>query len=288
MGVNAGGMWTPEMGFTMGMVPIMHEAGIGYTVLDQENHFAGATGPSADSSIFQPFELDGANGTHIVVFFRDTQISDELTSAWNSIPNPRVAASDFIAAVANVYRSSPGGILTLASDGENPILSDGVISALDWNAIYDAISAQSWLQTSTLGSIVASRPVTARLASVPDGSWSGGFGLWIGVQPKTAIWQAIGKDRAALVNLTAHYGVKDPEIRRLWNHLYVAEGSDWEWQTPSGPAWFAMQGYRYASAATQYHAPVAPSSQFPWYAIAIGAAILFVVVCLFFARKRRH
>ena len=287
IGVNATGMWTPEMGFTMGMVPILQDAGIGYTVLDQVNHFAGATGPSANSSIFQPFELEGANGSHIFVFFRDTQISDELTSTWNSIPNPKVAASDFIAAVADVYRSSPGGVLTLASDGENPLLSDGVISALDWNAIYGAIASQSWLQTSTLGSILSSKPATAKLTSVPDGSWSGGFGLWIGAQPKTAIWQAIGKDRAILVNLTARYGADNPEIKKLWNYLYIAEGSDWEWQTPQGPAWFAMQGYRYANAATQYQAPATPPSQFPWYAVAIGAAVVVAGVCLFLVRRRQ-
>ena len=294
MGVNATGMWTPEMGFTMGMVPIMQQGGIQYTVLDQANHFVGAQGPDANSSIYQPFELDGANESHIIVFFRDTDISNELTSTWNSIPNPKVAASEFIAAVANVYRSSPGGVLTLASDGENPLLSDGVISALDWNAIFGAVASQSWLQTSTLGSIVSSRPVTANLTSVPDGSWSGGFGLWIGAQPKTAIWQAIEKDRAILVNLTARYGADNPEIKKLWNYLYVAEGSDWEWQTPQGPAWFAMQGYRYANAATQYQAPpnvnqVAPTSpsQYSTYAVAIGGVVVLAVVCLFLARRRR-
>ena len=294
MGVNATGMWTPEMGFTMGMVPIMQEAGIQYTVLDQANHFVGAQGPGANSSVYQPFELNGTNGSHIIVFFRDTEISDELTSTWNSIPNPRVAASDFIAAVANVYRSSPGGVLTLASDGENPLLSDGVISALDWNAIFGAIASQSWLQTSTLGSIVSSRPVTAKLTFVPDGSWSGGFGLWIGAQPKTAIWQAIEKDRAILVNLTARYGADNIEIKKLWNYLYIAEGSDWEWQTPQGSPWFAMQAYRYANAATQYQAPPnvyqvnsTPPSQYSTYAVGIGGVVVLAVVCLILARRRR-
>ena len=222
-----------------------------------------------------------------MVFFRDTQISNELTSMWNDIPNPRVAASEFMAAVANVYRSSPGGVLTLASDGENPLIANGVISALDWNAIYGAIQSQSWLQTSTLGSIVAQRQVTARLTSVPDGSWSGGFGLWIGVQPKTAIWQAIMKDRATLVNLTAKYGANNPEIKKLWNYLYVAEGSDWEWQTPQGPSWFAMQGYRYANAAIQYQAPPAPPATFPWYTLVVaGAVVVFGVVILLVRRRK--
>jgi len=277
MGVNASGMWTPEMGFTMGMVPIMQEAGIQYTVLDQANHFVGAQGPGANSSLFQPFELDGANGSHIIVFFRDTQISTDLSNVWNSIPNPRVAASDFIAAVASVYRTSPGGVLTLASDGENPIIQNGVLSALDWNAIYGAIEGQSWLQTSTLGSIVANHPVTAKLTYVPTGSWSGGFGLWIGVQSKTAIWQAIQKARATLVNLTATYGANNPEIKKLWNYLYIAEGSDWEWQTPSGPSWFAMQGYRYANAATIYQPPATVQlNLWPVY-IAVAAAVCVLI-----------
>jgi alpha-amylase/alpha-mannosidase (GH57 family) len=291
MGVDATGMWTPEMGFTMPMVPIIQDAGIQYTVLDQANHFVGAKGPSANASIFQPFELEGANGSHIVVFFRDTDLSNELTSVWNTIPNPRVAASDFMAAVAYVYRSSPGGVLTLASDGENPLLTDGVVSALDWNAIYGAIQSQSWLQTSTLGSIVAHRAVTAMLTSVPDGSWSGGFGLWIGQQQKTAIWETLMKDRATLVNLTSQYGANNPEIKKLWNYFYVAEGSDWEWQTPQGPAWFAMQGYRYANAATEYQAPASPpassNSLATYIAVAAVAAVALAAAAFVAVRRRK-
>jgi len=290
MDVNANGMWTPEMGFTMGMVPIMQQAGIEYTVLDQANHFVGAAGPSANSSVFQPFELDGANGSHIIVFFRDTEISTDLATVWNSVPNPRVAASDFIAAAANVYRSAPGGVLTIASDGENPIaLGEGVVSALDFNAIYGAIESQSWLQTSTLGSIVAQHQVTARLTYVPDGSWSGGFGLWIGVQSKTAIWEAIQKARATLVNLTAIYGSSNPEIKKLWNYLYIAEGSDWEWQTPSGPSWFAMQGYRYAKAATMYQASAnVEANQWPVYLAATAVVVVLIGVGLVVVRRRRR
>ena len=287
MGVNATGMWTPEMGFTMGMVPIIQEAGMQYTVLDQEYHFDGSEGPGSNSSVYQPFELEGANGSHIIVFFRDTQISTDLSNVWNTIPNPKVAASDFIAAVANVYRSSPGGVLTLASDGENPIVADGLVSALDYNAIYDAIASQSWLQTSTLGSVVASHPVTAKLTYVPDGSWSGGFGLWIGAPQKTAIWEAIMKARATLVNLTAQYGASNPEIKKLWNYLYIAEGSDWEWQTPTGPTWFAMQGYRYAAAASNYQAPPAPPSKPLVYWWAAGGAILVAAAAVTLVLWRR-
>jgi len=289
MGVNATGMWTPEMGFTMGMVPIIQQAGIHYTVLDQANEFVGSRGPGANSSIYQPFEVDGANGSHITVFFRDTQISTDLSNVWNTIPNPKVAASDFIAAVADVYRSSPGGVLTLASDGENPIIADGLVSALDWNSIYDAIASQSWLQTSTLGEIAANHPVAAKLTYVPDGSWSGGFGLWIGAEQKTAIWQAIMKSRAILVNLTAQYGGNNPEIKKLWNYLYIAEGSDWEWQTPNGPAWFAMQGYRYANAATQYQAPPpSPSTPLQEYlGVTAGVAVVAAAIALLLWRRKK-
>jgi alpha-amylase/alpha-mannosidase (GH57 family) len=242
--------------------------------------------------MYQPFELVGANGSHVIVFFRDTQISDELTSTWNYIANPRVAASDFIAAVAEVYRESPGGVLTIASDGENPIaLGDKLISALDFDAIFGAIESQSWLQTSTLGSIVASRQVSARLTYLPNASWSGGFGLWIGSPPKDAIWDAIIQSRKTLVNLTAQYGVNSPEIQELWNYLYVAEGSDWEWQTPSGPAWFAMQGLRYADAAAQYKPQAEKTmSALPSYSIDVGvaaaASLAAGVVLVLWRRKK--
>jgi hypothetical protein len=290
MGVNAQGMWTPEMGFAMGMVPLMDEAGLGYTVLDGQYEFTGAGGPGANASMYQPFQVDGPNGSHIVVFFRDTNISNELTSDWIDIPQPKVAAADFIAAVANVYRSNPGGVLTIASDGENPIINgEGVVSALDLDAILGAVGSQGWLQTSTLGSIVESRQINATLNYIPTNSWSGGFGLWIGAQPKTAIWDAILASRKVLVNLTSTYGANNPEIEKLWNYLYIAEGSDWEWQTPSGPAWFAMQGYRYAAAAADYLAPAASPTGTPWYPYAAAAGVVAVaaLVALLAVRRRR-
>jgi alpha-amylase/alpha-mannosidase (GH57 family) len=253
MGVTPLGMWTPEMGFAMPMVPLMQDEGINYTILDQANEFVGATGPGANQSIFQPFELQGANNSHIIVFFRDTEISNDMFYTFAEQPDPQVAASMFIAAVANVYRSNPNGVLTLALDGENPIVEgEELVSALDYNAIYGAIESQSsWLETSTLQNIVADRNVTAQLTYVPTNSWSqGNLSLWIGQQQKNAIWNAILSARKTLVNLTNTYGMNNASIKKLWNDLYIAEGSDWEWQTPGGPAWFAMQGYRYAQAAT--------------------------------------
>lgn len=299
MGVSAHAMWTPEMGFTMGMVPIMQEAGIEYTVLDGQDHFAGAEGPSASASMYQPFELDGPNGSRVAVFFRDTGISDNLTSVWNYVPVPQVAASDFIAAVAGVYRSSPGGVLTIASDGENPIAqADGLISALDFDAIYGAIASQGWIQTSTLGGILATRPVNATLTSLPNASWSGGFGLWIGAPQKNAIWTSIIAARRTLVNITSVYGASNPEIEKLWNYLYIAEGSDWEWNTP-GPSWFAMQGYRYADAAMTFEVPRTTTSQGggppPWsgtYAapLALGgfAAVAVASFAVLWLRRKRR
>ena len=292
MEVRAQGMWTPEMGFTMGMVPIIEQAGLGYTILDSQYEFTGAGGPGANASIYQPFELDGANGSHIVVFFRDTNISEDLMSDWINAPVPQVAATNFIAAVANVYRSNPGGVLTIASDGENPIINgEGIVSAIDLEAVLSAVGSQGWLETSTLGSIVASRTINETLTYVPTNSWSGGLGLWIGSAPKNAIWDAIINSRKTLVNLTDTYGANNPEIKKLWNYLYIAEGSDWEWQTPQGPAWFAMQGYRYADAAADYLAPLpTPSTEVPWYlyaAVAVAAAVAAVLVAFVVRRRQR-
>jgi alpha-amylase/alpha-mannosidase (GH57 family) len=96
------------------------------------------------------------------------------------------------------------------------------------------------------------------------------------------------KDRATLVNLTKQYGANDPEIKKLWNYFYVAEGSDWEWQTPEGPAWFAMQGYRYAAAATQYQQIAAPAvSNWPLYVVVAGGAVIVASLLVGLVRKRR-
>ena len=99
------------------------------------------------------------------------------------------------------------------------------------------------------------------------------------------------------MNLTQRYGRDNPEIAKLWNYLYVAEGSDWEFQTEL--PWFVMQGLRYANAAETYvptstatatSTSTTSSLTYSAYLIPLVVVVIVVVAVVSFAalRSRRR
>lgn len=93
---------------------------------------------------------------------------------------------------------------------------------------------------------------------------------------------------ATLVNLTNTYGANNPEIKKLWNYLYIAEGSDWERQAS---AWFEMQGLRYAKTAETFSS-MPPAEGSPCLVPLVAATVIVipagaVAVLAFWLRRQR-
>src|SRR5262249_6552247 len=61
------------------------------------------------------------------------------------------------------------------------------------------------------------------------GSWiSHNFAIWIGHDEDNTAWDALQRAREHLLQRGADRNAT-PELRRAWEELYIAEGSDWFW-----------------------------------------------------------
>lgn len=165
--------------------------------------------------------------------------------------------------------NNPGGVVTVAFDGENPLIFNPSTGPQDLNAIYQALSQYqgSWLITQTASQAIATHKPYSVITNLPETSWNLNLNYWNNGNPgKIEIWKSVATAREYLVALTKAVGLNlspvvnlppsiSPNstnpIATLWNYLYVAEGSDWTWQTgpPSnGPSWFMYQALNYTNA----------------------------------------
>ena len=74
-------------------------------------------------------------------------------------------------------------------------------------------------------------PATDKLGHLFPGSWiQHNFGIWIGHPECNRAWDAAARDPPAPGRPPRPRSRKPAEqIRRAWEELYIAEGSDWFW-----------------------------------------------------------
>ncbi len=266
-GINASGAWTPEMAFNMGLLHLYNEAGINSTILDQQAFLPYVTLVSGSLNPDQPFKVEDSLGNSIFVLFRNTTLSNEFGFQFFS-QSPYLTEEELIHQLATIYMNNPGGVVVVALDGENPLIFNPVTGPYDLNAIYSAISQYegSWLITQTASQAILSHNYSV-ITNLPENSWDLNLDYWNnGYYGKQLIWRNVSEAREYLISLTVALGDQisplvwtSPSttpnstnlIDTLWNYLYVAEGSDWTWQTgppANGPSWFKAQAIVYTNA----------------------------------------
>ncbi|WP_088899912.1 glycoside hydrolase [Sulfolobus acidocaldarius] len=266
--VSPAGTWTPEQAFNMGLITLYNQTGIRYTILDQDAYLPYVTVVSGNTNPYQPFEVLNSLGQSTIVLFRDTALSNQFSFQFFSQP-PQLTAQQLIQELAMIYMNNPGGVVTVAFDGENPLIFNPSTGPQDLNAIYQALSQYqgSWLITQTASQAIATHKPYSVITNLPETSWNLNLNYWNNGNPgKIEIWKSVATAREYLVALTKAVGLNlspvvnlppsiSPNstnpIATLWNYLYVAEGSDWTWQTgpPSnGPSWFMYQALNYTNA----------------------------------------
>ncbi|MEM4115586.1 MAG: glycoside hydrolase [Saccharolobus sp.] len=265
--VWANGTWTPEMAFDMDLVGLYNESGISYTILDQQAFLPYVTLVKGSLNPDQPFIVENNLGQTIIVLFRNTTLSNEFGFKFFS-QSPQLTAQELIQQLAQIYINNPGGVVTVALDGENPLIFNPSTGPADLYAIYQALSEYqgSWLITQTASEAIATHKPNTVITNLPVSSWDLNLNYWNnGYIGKINIWQNVSLAREYLVAYTVALGEnvsplvylpfnETPNstnlLNTLWNYLYIAEGSDWTWQTgpPAyGPAWFKEQALLYTN-----------------------------------------
>lgn len=266
-GVKANGTWTPEMAFCMGLVGIYNESNISFTILDEQAFLPYATLVKGTINPDEPFIVENNLGQTILVLFRNTTLSNEFGFLLFS-QSPQLTARELIQQLAEIYMYNPGGIVTVALDGENPLIFNPTTGPEDLYAIYKTLSEYQgqWLITQTASQALLTHKPTAVITNLPVSSWDLNLDYWNNGYPgKIEIWQNLSVAREYLIAYTIALGAnispvvylpfdKTPNstnlLDTLWNYLYVAEGSDWTWQTgppANGPIWFKEQALLYTS-----------------------------------------
>ncbi len=107
------GMWLPEAGVDYESLQLMADRGIQYTIL------APWQADRTDLDISHPYKVSLMNGTSIIVFFYNMELSTRVSFDPSATSNADIFASTFInPQFRNGMPNTPDQLLMIASDGE--------------------------------------------------------------------------------------------------------------------------------------------------------------------------
>src|SRR5690606_30436185 len=134
------------------------------------------------------------------------------------------------------------GRATTAEAGESPALVSLILDGENcWEyyphdglefirGVYHRLARHPWINAVRVCDHLAAHPARETLGNLFAGSWiSHNFAIWIGHPACNRAWDLLSEARAALVKRTATDDVTADDVKRAWEELYIAEGSDWFW-----------------------------------------------------------
>jgi alpha-amylase/alpha-mannosidase (GH57 family) len=243
------GMWPAEGAVSQSIIPLYAQAGVCWIATDQGVLArSGRWGYQTDHPdvLCQPYRAEEGNDA-IVVFFRDTRLSDNIGFRYQGCTDPNQIARDFLNEIKERFVRDIGGgedrVLTVALDGENawgaycedarPFL-DALYGLLEHDPEVRTVTFAEYLDGNPERCVAPHPPIAlSRIYDLFTGSWideNGSapgvdLGTWIGEEEENRAWELLGRTRDALEQAGA-----TPESRSgAFAALRLAEGSDWFW-----------------------------------------------------------
>ncbi len=232
------GLWPSEGSVCPELVPMLKELGFEWFATDEEILWRSlANGESPDRQmLYQGFRIEHRDAS-VCAAFRDRALSDFIgfTAARNP---PAQAAEMFLREVERIASEVAAGgvsgddapLCTVVLDGENAWehFADG--GEMFLRALYQRLSADPGIKTTTFASHFAKHPPKTTVRSLYTGSWiNADFHIWIGDQEDNRAWELIGQTRDFLEAQEKRNPLPPATHRKAWNEIYAAEGSDWFW-----------------------------------------------------------
>lgn len=239
LGRRPSGLWTPEMFWHMDLVDLYGSLGVRYTVLC-EQHFTRAGGDK--ENIYEPYVVeDPISGRSVVVFFRDLKLSNWISFKVD-FKNPEEADNEarrFVIELAKRREVAPGGIVTIALDGENWMIMPAYRKYAPYflEKVLEYILESQVIRLTTLSKYLDQNPPKRVLDYIPSGSW---------VELSDKQWTGGAKDELwneameTLVYVESAYRLLEPEaerlladpdspLYRLFKAIAIAIDSDFYW-----------------------------------------------------------
>jgi alpha-amylase/alpha-mannosidase (GH57 family) len=258
-GARPRGMWPAEGSVCQSMLPLLARHGVRWLATDEGVLSMATQGfVSRDAHgqvrnpahLYRPYQVrEGDSALGIV--FRDHALSDMIGFHYQR-SEPVAAAEDFLRHLHSI-RTSVGdepALVSVILDGENcwEHYPSGGVPFL--RALYQRCTHTAGLRPVSVGAYLEEHPPRDTLPHLFAGSWiNHNFAIWIGHEEDNAGWDAIHRTREHLRQRTEEFAlrlddggsggarasaeaaIRDPHsaIRRAWEEIYVAEGSDWFW-----------------------------------------------------------
>ena len=237
------GMWPSEGSVCEGVIPVIAEAGIQWIAADEEILSCSTDGwVSRDANgflrnpemLYRPWRVE-KSGSQLQIVFRDHAMSDQVGFHYQRYATGQ-AVDDFfgkIEAIGGATGANAGRrptLVTIILDGENcwEYYPNGGVDFL--RAIYRRVVEHPKITPVRICDYLDQYPATDKLAHLFPGSWiQHNFGIWIGHPECNRAWDALAQTRAYLVEQTEAKAKPAEQLKRAWEELYIAEGSDWFW-----------------------------------------------------------
>lgn len=220
------GLWPSEGSVSDRALELAAQAGFRWAATDEEIlfHTLGGEAPSR-AGLFGAYQRCGLD-----LFFRDHRASDKIGFDYASWP-AETAVRDLIAHLEHEVAAADSNSAPLASvilDGENcwEYYPHNGHDFLD--QLYTALAKHPLMRTVTFSEYLAEDPHRTPLPTLFAGSWiNHDFYIWAGHREDQRAWRLLFRARRALV---AAQDSLEPAVRAAaYEHLYIAEGSDWYW-----------------------------------------------------------
>jgi alpha-amylase/alpha-mannosidase (GH57 family) len=238
------GMWPAEGSVCQSMLPLLVQHGIRWIATDEEVLSASTHGSvSRDGSghVRNPEKLYQAYKVHegaaeLGIIFRDHALSDLIGFHYQR-SDPNAAADNFMSCLSGIGQVIPGdepALVSVILDGENcwEHYPGGGVDFL--RAFYQRCTQTPGVKPMKVSDYFERYPPREALPRLFAGSWiSHNFAIWIGHEEDNTAWDALHRTREYLLRRQQELGSKGQtlpeELRRAWEEMYIAEGSDWFW-----------------------------------------------------------
>ncbi len=234
------GMWPAEGSVCQAMIPLLAQHGIRWIATDEEilshstQEFVGrdASGHVRNPGLlYRPYRV--REGDHdLAIVFRDHALSDMIGFHYQRSPGSE-AAADFVRHLRNIREAVPEKervMVNVILDGENcwEHYPGGGVEFL--RLLYTLCTTTPGIRPVKIGDYLTEQPPTDTLARLFSGSWIyHNFAIWIGHDEDNTAWDLLHQTRE-MVRHHAALPHTDPEaLRKAWEEIYIAEGSDWFW-----------------------------------------------------------
>jgi alpha-amylase/alpha-mannosidase (GH57 family) len=234
------GLWPAEGSVCQPMLPLLAQHGIRWIATDEEVLSASTHGRvSRDGKghvrhpeqLYKAYKVREGNA-ELGIVFRDHALSDLIGFHYQR-NDPAQAAEHLMGClhgIGQVVHGPAPALVAVILDGENcwEHYPGGGVAFL--RALYERCVRTPGVGTMTVGEYLEKHPPHDTLPHLFAGSWiSHNFAIWIGHEEDNTAWDALHRTREHLLRRQREGKRPADVLRKAWEEVYIAEGSDWFW-----------------------------------------------------------